>query len=202
MNLLEMNRVAYDTECLRDVKPPYSFKEANFLGNAVTCTLANGTDYKDWVLDTNVPALWMYLSQFQLHITWNGPGFDEKLLGGSMLMPEHPKAKTFFNDCFKGRRVDLMKSCAKAMKARFVKLEDVSIPTLGLYKEMEGGFAPEQWRQGKCLEVITYCRSDSKKTDALFLLAVQGKVMKYQKGARDHPNAPIVEFTCAKVIVE
>jgi len=200
MDLLSKNWVGYDSECLRDVKPPYSFKAAEHLGNGVCCTLDSRGDNRDFVGDLSVPALWMFLSQFEVLVTYNGPGFDNPLLGGSMLGPEHPQARDFFNNCFKGRHVDLCKDFAKALGARFVKLEDIAIPTLGDHKEMDGGFAPEQLRKGKYLEVITYCRGDNRRTIDLFIKACKGETLKYIKGAKANPNGVVKEFTCEPVL--
>ncbi len=190
--LLSKTRVSADAECLRDVKAPYSFGASQFLGNACTCTLSNGKIYKDWILDSSIFAFWKYIVGHELVITFNGLNFDYPLWGGSVLGPEHIEARSFFEKTLKGRTVDLLKDFEEALGVK-VGLEAVAVPTLGteFKKEMSGGFAPEQWRNGNCLEVLEYCRGDIRRTDNLFVKAANGEKLKVQ--LRD---GQIREFTC------
>lgn len=166
--------VAGDAECLRDVAPPYSFGASQFLGNAVTCTLTKEGEFKDWVGDQSIFPMWKYLIGFDVFVTFNGVGFDYPLWGGSMLGPEHIEARKFFEKSFKGKTVDLCLDFFEALGVR-VGLNAVAIPTLGDAKEMEGGFAPQHWRSGRCFEVIEYCRGDNRRTMDLFLKAIAGE---------------------------
>lgn len=174
IDLATMTHVTIDAECLRDVKHPYSFSQAEHLGNAVTCSISNEGEYKDWVGDGSITAFWSYIMQFDLIIGYNTIGFDYPLWGGSMWGPEHSNAKTFFEKSTKGKTVDLAKDFSEHFKHR-VKLNNVSVPTLGDAKEMDGGHAPYHWRNGRCLEVIEYCRGDVRRTQELFLKAVRGE---------------------------
>jgi len=194
MDLLSLKRVTADAECLHDVQPPYSFGKSEFLGNAVSCTLANGTENKDWILDQGIMPMWSYCLQFDIFISYNGMMFDYPLWGGSMLGPEHHNARKFFEKSFKGKTIDLLKDFQEALGKR-VKLTDVSIPTLGDFKEMSGGYAPQHWRAGRCLEVITYCRGDNRRTDNLFVIAASGKPLKVKL-----KDGQIREFTCTPKI--
>lgn len=183
-----------DAECLRDVKPPYSFDKSEFLGNAVTCTLTNDGEYKDWVGDQSIFAMWKYMIQFDIIVGYNTINFDYPLWGGSILGAEHLEAKKFFEKSFKGKTVDLCVDFFDALGTR-IKLDSVSIPTLGDAKEMSGMYAPQQWRMGQCLEVITYCRGDVRRTFNLFEKAVAGEKLKHQK-----KDGAIIEFTCSPKI--
>ena len=158
-NLLQMTRVTADAECLHSVKPPLGFKDATYLGNAVTCTVNQAGEIKDWIYDSSVFAMWHYFLNHQLVVTYNGLGFDYPLWGGSLWGAQHLKAKNFFEESLKGRTVDLAKDFSESLGRR-IKLTDVSVPTLGDAKEMEGGHAPDHWREGRCMEVIEYCRGD------------------------------------------
>lgn len=189
-DLLKMSRVTADCECLRSVKPPYSFGKAEYLGNAVTSTVSNGKEYKDWIYDQAVFPMWKYMITHDLVITYNGVGFDYPLWGGSMLGPEHMEAKKFFEKSLKGKTIDLCKDFQEALGVR-VSLQNVAVPTLGDAKEMEGGFAPDHWRAGRCSEVIEYCRGDIRRTDALFVMAASGQPLKVKT-----KDGQIREFTC------
>lgn len=189
-DLLKLSRVTADAECLRDVKPPYSFGSSQYLGNAVTCTVSTKEGVKDWVGDNTIFAMWKHMITHDIVVTFNGVSFDYPLWGGSMLMPEHNEARKFFEKSLKGKTVDLLKDFQETLGVR-VGLEAVAGPTIGDLKEMSGAFAPEQWRNGNCFEVIEYCRGDIRRTDELFKIAAAGQPLKVKTKAGD-----IREFTC------
>jgi hypothetical protein len=178
-DLLSMSRITADAECLRSVKPPYTFGKSEYLGNAVTCTVSSLDGIKDWIGDNTIFAMWKDMVKHQLIITFNGISFDYPLWGGSMFGPEHIEAKRFFEKSLKGKTIDLLKDFQEALGVR-VGLNAVAIPTLGDAKELEGGFAPDHWRAGRCMEVIEYCRGDIRRTENLFLKAAAGEELKVQ----------------------
>jgi hypothetical protein len=177
MDLTGKKIVAIDAECLRDVAPPFTFGASQFLGNAVTCSVTHNEEYKDWVGDSSIFAFYKYLLQFDMIVSFNGLGFDYPLWGGSMLGPEHMEARKIFEKTFKGRTVDLCVDFHETLGVR-TGLNKVAIPTLGDAKEMDGGFAPQHWRNGRCMEVIEYCRGDVRRTMQLFLKAAAGEELK------------------------
>ena len=177
MDLTGKKIVVVDAECLRDVNPPYSFGASQFLGNAVTCSVTNTEEYRDWVRDESIFAFYKYLLGFDIVVSYNGIDFDYPLWGGSMLGPEHVEARTIFMKSFKGRTVDLCKDFQETLGVR-VSLQNVAVPTLGDAKELEGGYAPQHWRAGRCMEVIEYCRGDVRRTLGLFNLAASGQELK------------------------
>lgn len=181
--------VTADAECLHDVKPPFTFGASEFLGNAVTCTLTNEGEFKDWVGDGQIFPMWKYLLNFDILLTYNGMGFDYPLWGGSMFGPEHLEARKLFEKSFKGKTIDLCLDFFDALGVR-VSLASVSVPTLGDHKEMEGGYAPQHWRAGRCFEVIEYCRGDVRRTYALLEKIMKGEKLKHQK-----KDGTIIEFT-------
>jgi len=172
--LQSMTRATFDIECLRDVSKPFGFDNAEFLGIACACTINHEGVYKDFVEDISAFRCFGYLNKHQMIVGYNTIGFDFPLLGGSLLTPENPYSKRYVENSFKGRMVDLAKDFSEALGHR-VKLESVSIPTLGDHKEMQGGYAPQHWRNGKCMEVIEYCRGDVRRTDQLLIKAVMGE---------------------------
>jgi hypothetical protein len=177
MDLTGKKIVAIDAECLRDVSPPFTFGASQFLGNAVTCSVTNDGEYKDWVGDGSIFAFYKYLINFDIIVGYNTIGFDYPLWGGSMLGPEHMQARKIFENSFKGKTVDLCVDFQAALGVR-TSLAKVSVPTLGDHKELDGGFAPQHWRNGKCMEVINYCRGDVRRTMQLFILAANGEDLK------------------------
>ena len=193
-DLMGLSRTTADAECLRSVKPPYTFGKSEYLGNAVSCTVSTLDGVKDWVGDGQVFAMWKDMIKHDLVVTYNGVPFDYPLWGGSMLGPEHMEAKKFFEKSLKGKTIDLCKDFQEALGVK-VSLNNVAIPTLGDAKEMEGGFAPDHWRAGRCMEVIEYCRGDVRRTDALFVLAASGQTLKVKT-----KSGEIREFTCTPKI--
>lgn len=189
-DLLSLSRVTADAECLHDVKAPFSFGKSEFLGNAVSCTLSSRDGFKDWVGDTMMFPMWKYMTSHDLIIGFNTLSFDYPLWGGSIFGSEHMEARKFFEKTLKGKTIDLLKDFHEALGVR-VGLEAVAIPTLGDKKEMSGGFAPQHWRAGRCLEVIEYCRGDDRRTDDLFVKACKGETLKVMT-----KDKQIREFTC------
>lgn len=177
MDLVGKKIVAVDAECLRDVVSPFSFGASQFLGNAVTCTYNNEGEYKDWVGDGSIFSMYKYLLSYDIIVTYNGIEFDYPLWGGSMLGAEHIEARTIFGKTFKGRSADICKDFHSALGVR-TSMASVAVPTLGDHKEMDGGFAPQHWRAGRCMEVIEYCRGDVRRTMALFIKAAMGEELK------------------------
>lgn len=176
--LQSMTRTAFDIECLHDVdKKHFNFSDSEFLGIAVACGLDHEGEFKDFVTDASAFRCFGYLMKHQMVIGYNTIGFDFPLVGGSLLTPQNPFSKRYVAGQLGGRIVDLAVDFAEALGHR-ISLEKVSIPTLGDKKEMDGGFAPEQFRNGKILEVIEYCRGDVRRTDDLFVKAVMGEELK------------------------
>ncbi len=181
--------VAVDAECLRDVKPPFSFQASEYLGNAVTCSLTNDGEYRDWVESRTMTNFFSYLNSFDYVVGYNTLNFDYPLWGGEVKTPEHLAARKLFQTALKGKTIDLCLDFHKAVGQR-VGLNSVSVPTLGDMKEMEGGFAPQLWREGKCMEVIQYCRGDVRRTMDLFMLVVNGQKLKHKK-----KDGNVIEFS-------
>jgi hypothetical protein len=192
MNLLDKRYVVFDIECREDVDGKRNkFDQSQHLGIAVACTKSFDGEIRDWIEDASAFKLFSYLASFEVVVSYNGLGFDYPLLGGSLLGEYHLAAPKFIENALKSRTIDLCLDFKEALGAR-VSLKNVSIPTLGLDKEMDGGLAPQNWRKGKCFEVINYCRGDIDKTDKLFRLAASGqplKVLDKQGVAK--------EFTCS-----
>jgi len=189
-DLMTMSRITADAECLRSVKAPYSFGKSEHLGNAVSCTVSSIDGIKDWIGDQSCFPMMRDMAKHQLVITYNGVNFDYPLWGGAALGYDNPVAKRFFEKALKGKTIDLAKDFQEALGIK-VKLTDVSIPTLGDAKEMEGGHAPDHWRAGKCMEVIEYCRGDIRRTEGLFVIAASGGTLKYKT-----KDGSIKEFKC------
>lgn len=178
--LQSMSRVTTDIECLHDVdRKHFNFSDAEYLGIGCACNIDHEGNYKDFVTDNSAFRYYGYLSKHQMIVGYNTIGFDFPLLGGSLLTPQNPYSKRFVAGNFGGRIVDLCLDFTEALGHR-IGLEKVSGPTLGDRKEMDGGFAPEHFRNGKILEVIEYCRGDVRRTDDLFVKAVRGEELKVE----------------------
>ena len=192
--MLDLNgktHTTLDIECRHNVDGRrFTFNESHFLGIAVACTVDQTGQYRDWIHDESAPALVEHLLAHNIVVTFNGQGFDLPLLGGSWRGPYDLKAPTILKTILTGRHVDLCLDFKEALGVR-VSLKNVAIPTLGEDKLMDGGLAPERWRKREALEVITYCRDDVKKTDALFKMACRGEKLKVLT-----KEGQVREFTC------
>lgn len=170
------NYVVFDVECLHDVDGKvHKFSESHRLRNAVACTLTSEGEFTDWVGNVHPPIkLFQYLASFDAVVGYNSIGFDYPLLGGELLGEYDLKAPKFIENYLKGKSIDLCIDFREALGVR-VGLNKVATATLGESKPMDGGLAPQNWRRGKCLEVITYCRGDVDMTDKLLRKAIAGE---------------------------
>lgn len=182
---------SFDIECRENIDGKrFQFREAHFVGIAVACTLSHDGQFRDWVHDESAHLLVEYLLGQDMVVSFNGLGFDYPLLGGSWRGKYDLKAGTIISQILKGKTVDLCKDFHEALGTR-VSLKNVTIPTLGEDKLMDGGLAPERWRKRECLEVIQYCRDDVAKTDKLFRIAAAGEPLKVMT-----KEGAIREFKC------
>ena len=177
-------RVTMDIECLHDVDMKhFKFSDAEFLEIAIACTVNHEGEVRDFTRDEAF-RFFGHMNQHNIICGYNTLGFDYPLIGGQLLAPQNPASKRFIENTFKGRTIDLLKDFQEALGHR-ISLANVSVPTLGDHKEMDGGFAPEMWRKGKKMEVIEYCRGDIRRTDALLVKAVNGEELKYMNKGGD-----------------
>ena len=182
----------FDIECFEDVDGKRNqFNQAQHLGIAVACTLSSDGEYKDWIGRHHSPhALFSYLLSHDIVVGYNVLGFDFPLLGGELLGEYDLKAPKYVELMLKGKIVDLCVDFREALGTR-VSLVKVAEPTLGEQKTMDGGFAPQEFRRGHCLEVIRYCRQDLNMTKGLFLKSAAGEELKVQA-----TNGSVKTFTC------
>lgn len=170
--------VVFDIECRENIDGKrFTFAESHFAGIAVACTADQNDQYKDWIHDESAHLLVEYLLGFDYIVGYNTLGFDYPLLGGSWRGKYDLKAQKIIENILKGKTIDLCADFKEAVGAR-ISLKNVSIPTLGQDKLMDGGLAPERWRKREALEVIQYCRDDVSKTKQLFLKACAGETLK------------------------
>lgn len=178
LDLTGKKYVVFDIECREDVDMKRNhFSQAQHLGIAVACAQSYDGEFKDFVHDHSAGRLVNYLAAFDYVITYNGIGFDYPLLGGCFLDEYDLRAPKIIENLFKGRTIDLCKDFHEAVGAR-VSLNNVAIPTLNIQKSMDGGLAPSNFRKGKILEVIQYCRHDVHMTHELFKKACAGETLK------------------------
>lgn len=171
--------VVTDIECERDIDgKEVTFEKPEFAGIGVACTVDQDGIERDW-LKERVFNYFGYMGQFPLIVGYNLILFDLPIIGGELLGPENQSASRFVYNNYKGRVVDLAQDFKEALGHR-CKLENVTIPTLGETKIMDGKNAPNRLRNGKLLETITYCRDDNAKTKKLFLMAVRGEKLQYK----------------------
>lgn len=180
-----------DIECRHNVDGRrFTFAEAHFLGIAVACTLDHTGLFRDWIHDESAPQLVEHLLQQDYVVAFNSLGFDYALLGGSWRGPYDLRAATIIKTILTGKTIDLCADFKETLGTR-VSLKNVTVPTLGEDKLMDGGLAPENWRKRSCLEVIQYCRDDVMKTDKLFRKAAAGEKLKVLT-----KEGQTREFTC------
>jgi len=165
--------IALDLEIIHSIDHKrYSFGRPWELGVSVACTYSPEEGYRDWFGDMvggrivmaedsrEMDDLVRYLNGFSRVITFNGVRFDLQVLDG--YFPGHyPSQHT--SSLLKGKHVDLLLDIYEITGKR-CGLDALAEGTLSEKKVMEGALAPELWAKGQRLEVIEYCRDDTRKT--------------------------------------
>ena len=191
LDLVSKRFVTLDIECKENIDGKrFTFSESHFAGIAVACTVDQDGRYKDWIHDESAHLLVEYLLSHDYVVGYNTLGFDYPLLGGSWRGKYDLKSPSIIKTILTGKTIDICADFKETLGTR-VSLKHVAVPTLGEDKLMEGSLAPERWRKREALEVITYCRDDVKKTDALFKMACRGEKLKVLT-----KEGQVREFTC------
>jgi DEAD/DEAH box helicase domain-containing protein len=126
---------------------------------AVVVTWDEGNGLRVWFED-DIPKLFQELEKYEPIITFNGEGFDFKVL--SAYGPVAP---------FYAKSTDMLQLLSQKLGFR-IKLESLAQATLGRGKTGSGAESVEWWRSGDPAlrqKVVDYCRSDVELTRDLYL---------------------------------
>ena len=182
-----MKVLTYDIEILRAILngvPPDQFEEEcpgieyvntfqdfDRMGIGCVCALVSGAPLPLIYGERNVREFQPALNDADIIVTYNGEGFDHRVLqANGVTVPAH---KSF----------DLLAKIKQASGFRF-SLDAMAEANLKIRKTDSGKLAPILWQQGHHARVINYCLNDCLMTQELYKLAKKQGYLLTPKGAR------------------
>lgn len=141
------SEVYYDIETQRSADEVGGWHNTHLMRVSVAISWSPADGFKKWE-ENDIPHLLNYLSKFDRIISFNGDGFDSRVL--SAYGDVSPINKKSF---------DVLKSLKQRLGHR-VSLDSVSQATLGVGKTADGLVALRWWKEGKIDQIADYCRQD------------------------------------------
>lgn len=146
----------FDLETQRSAAEVGGWHRAELMKISCAVLYDSKTDQYIDYLENQIPRFVEHLQTFDLVIGFNIKRFDYQVL----------KGYTDF-DFMKLVNLDILEEVKKYLGFR-LSLDHLASATLGAHKTADGLQALQWWRQGKILEIITYCRQDVKITGDLY----------------------------------
>lgn len=135
-----------------------TFQDFDRMGIGCVCALVSGAPLPLIYDERNVSEFQQVLNDADLIVTYNGEGFDHRVLAANgVTVPAH---KSF----------DLLAEIRVATGFRF-SLDAMAEKNLKIRKTGHGALAPIAWQQGHHAQVINYCLNDCLMTWELYALA-------------------------------
>lgn len=146
----------FDLETQRSAAEVGGWHRAELMKISCAVLYDSKTDQYIDYLENQIPRFVEHLQTFDLVIGFNIKRFDYQVL----------KGYTDF-DFMKLANLDILEEVKKYLGFR-LSLDHLASATLGAHKTADGLQALQWWKQGKILEIITYCRQDVKITGDLY----------------------------------
>jgi DEAD/DEAH box helicase domain-containing protein len=150
-----VKEVYYDIETQRSASEVGGWENMRLMRVSVAVTWSQEDGFRRWD-EAKAKELIEYLSRHERVISFNGDGFDSKVL-------------SFYGDVSEitKRSLDLATALKKNLGHR-LRLESVAQPTLGAGKTADGLTALRWWKEGKIELIAEYCEQDVKVLVDLF----------------------------------
>ncbi|HWP81893.1 MAG TPA: ribonuclease H-like domain-containing protein [Bacteroidota bacterium] len=141
------SEVYYDVETQLSAEEVGGWQNVHLMRVSVAITWSSVDGFLRWE-EKDVPAMIDHLSRFDRIVSFNGDGFDSKVLSsyGSVALIN---MKSF----------DVL-SDLKAKTGHRLTLESIANATLGAGKSADGLFALRWWKEGKVDLIAEYCKQD------------------------------------------
>ena len=142
-----MREVYYDIETQKSAAEVGGWHNTHLMRIAVAVTWAKEDGFRRWS-EGQAPQLISYLAAHERIISFNGDGFDSKVL-------------SFYGDIseIKRRSHDLATSLKRNLGHR-IRLDSIAQPTLGKGKTADGLTSLRWWKEGKVELIADYCQQD------------------------------------------
>ena len=148
-----------------------TFQDFDRMGIGCLCALALGEQLPRIYDERNVREFQQVLDSADLIVTYNGEGFDHRVLAANgVVVPAH-------------KSLDLLAQIKQATGQRY-SLDAIAEKNLRIRKTDSGKLAPILWQQGQHARVINYCLNDCLMTQELYTLAKSQGFLVTPKGQR------------------
>ena len=144
---MHRNEVYYDIETQLSAEEVGGWGNAHLMLISVAVTWSSKDLFKLWEAPT-APQLIEYLNSFDSVISFNGDGFDSKVM-------------SYYGDIdlICQRSFDVLVDLTRRLGHR-VSLDSLALATLGVGKTADGLIALQWWKEGKIEQIAEYCRQD------------------------------------------
>ncbi|MGB2868840.1 MAG: ribonuclease H-like domain-containing protein [Bacteroidota bacterium] len=163
------SEVYYDIETQLSANEVGGWNNIHRMRVSVAVTWCQEDGFKRWD-EASVPALIHYLAKFRRIISFNGDGFDTRVL--SYYGNVYPVAQRSFD-----LLVDL-----KQRIGRRLGLDSLARATLGKGKSADGLTALRWWKEGKIELIAEYCQQDVQVMVDLVVFAREHGFVKFDDG--------------------
>jgi DEAD/DEAH box helicase domain-containing protein len=142
-----VREVYYDIETQKSAAEVGGWQNTHLMRISIAVTWSEKDGFRRWQ-EAKASELISYLSTHDRIISFNGDGFDSKVL-------------SFYGDIsqINRRSLDLATALKRNLGHR-IRLESVAQPTLGEGKSADGLTALRWWREGKIELIAEYCEKD------------------------------------------
>jgi DEAD/DEAH box helicase domain-containing protein len=139
--------VYYDVETQLSAEEVGGWNNVHLMRVSIAVTYSAADRFKRWN-EQKIPAMLEYLNRFERVVSFNGDGFDSRVLSyyGNVL----PLSLKSF---------DVLKDLTRRLGHR-VKLDSLAQATLGVGKSADGLAALRWWKEGKVETIAEYCQQD------------------------------------------
>ena len=142
-----MREVYYDIETQKSAAEVGGWQNTHLMRVSVAVTWSEQDGFRRWQ-ENEAGALISYLCSHDRVISYNGDGFDSKVL-------------SFYGDVSEihRRSLDLATALKRNLGHR-IRLDSIAQPTLGTGKTADGLTALRWWKEGKLELIAEYCQQD------------------------------------------
>ena len=142
-----MHEVFYDIETQKSAEEVGGWHNTHLMRVSVAVTWSEEDGFRRWP-ESEAKALISYLTSHDRVISYNGDGFDSKVL-------------SFYGDVSEihKRSLYLATALRKNLGHR-IRLQSIAQPTLGAGKTADGLTALRWWKEGKVELIAEYCEQD------------------------------------------
>lgn len=145
--MIPISEVYYDVETQRSAEEVGGWGNVHLMKVAIAVSWSERDGFRVWN-EPSIPEFITYLSGFDRVVSFNGDGFDSKVL-------------SFYGDVrvIQKKSLDILVDLKKILGHR-LRLDSLAKATLGVGKTADGLLSLKWWKEGRVDEIIRYCQQD------------------------------------------